>query len=277
MKLKYAMNTAARPLCALMLALLAAGCAAPAPGGNSAAAAYPAAAAPMTAPRISVPPASIGTWYDLGTEPAPWLGGEGIVPVSGPNAPTRAVGLQREDGHWLAVVVVQAATASGGPVCPQSDSMHLGGGSASDCLRMRRDGDLDRWLKTQHAELWQWLEKRDLASKPRAWVGHRVSTGGRLLEVHALVDPALIEPVTRNNTDFLAAGEPGQQWAQALAAANRAAAGGAALAIPPFPYMPRTAPLPPPPAVTAPAPARAIQVPQSEAKPPALAPRRDRE
>ncbi|WP_423458614.1 hypothetical protein [Ottowia sp. VDI28] len=277
MKLKYAMNTAARPLGALLLALLAAGCAAPAPGGSSAAAASSVAAAPAAAPQISVPPASIGTWYDLGTDPAPWLGGEGLVPVSGATAPTRAVGLQREDGHWLAVVVVQAAAANGGPVCPQADSMHLAGGNASDCLRMRRDADLDHWLKAQHAMLWQWLEKRNLASTPRAWVGHRISAGGRLLEVHALVDPALIESVTRNNTDFLAAGEPGQRWAQALAAASRAAAGGAALAVPPFPYMPQVAPPPPPPAVTIPTPARAIQVPSSDAKPPALAPRRDRE
>ncbi len=287
MNLKYAMNTTARSLSALMLVALAAGCAAPGQGAGGvpdAAASVPvAAAAPapqIVAPQITVPAVSVATWYDLGTEPSTWLGGAGAVPVSGPHASTRAVGLRRDDGHWLAVVVVQAAPASGAPVCPKPNSAHVEGAFSSDCLRMRRDADLDRWLPTQHSELWEWLEERDLTSKPRAWVGDRVSAGGCLLEVHALVDPAFIEAATRNNTDFLAAGAPGQEWAIALAAATRAAAGGAALAIPPFPYMPRVAPPVSPTAkvvVAPPEPTRATQVPQPEAKHPVLAPRRDRE
>ena len=278
MNLKYTLNTAAL-LGSVALSLLTMGCAAPSQGQHaSGTPATSVAGAPIAAPRISVPAASMGTWYDLGAESAPWLGGAGVVPVSGPNASTRAVGLQREDGRWLAVVVAQAAPVSGSPVCPQPASANIGAGSPSDCLRLHRDADLDRWLQTQHAELWQWLDKRDLTSKPRAWVGHRFSDGGRMLEVHALVDPALIEAATRNNTDFLAAGEPGQKWAEAMAAATRAAVGGTVLNVPPFPYMPRAADAPPPsPVVVAPQPARAIQVPQTEAKPAVLAPRRDRE
>lgn len=198
--------------------------------------------------------------------------------MSGTLAPTRAVGLRREDGHWLAVVVVQAAPAGSASVCPQPNSANLSSGNSSDCLQLHRDADLDQWLKTQHAVLWDWLEKRDLTSRPRTWIGDRASAGGRVLEVHALIDPALIEAVTRNNTDFLAAGEPGQQWAKALSAATRTAIGSSVLAVPSFPYMPRAADAPPPAVVASPPqPTRATQVPQSDAKPAVLAPRRDRE
>ncbi|MET4578050.1 hypothetical protein [Ottowia thiooxydans] len=265
----------------LMLALVA-GCAAPAGGENSPAAMAAASALARETPLISVPSTSVGTWYDLGAEPSPWLGGEGAVPVSSANAATRAVGLQRGDGTWLAVVVAQSAPASAAPACPQPDSMHLGGRGPSDCLRLRRDADLEGWLRAQHSVLWQWLDDRNLDSRPRAWVGHRVVVGGRLLEVHALFNPFLIEPVTRNNADFLAAGQPGTLWAQALADATRAAAGGTALVVPPFPYAARLAPpafqstttLPMAP-VAAPAPTRATQVPQPATQ--VQTPRRDRE
>ncbi|WP_028604731.1 hypothetical protein [Ottowia thiooxydans] len=262
----------------LMLAL-AAGCAAPAGGGSSSA---PAASAALitSAPLISVPSTSVGTWYDLGNELSPWMGGEGPVPIAGANAPTRAVGLQRGDGSWVAVVVVQSAPASAAPACPQTDSLHVGGRGPSDCLRLRRDADLEGWLKVQHSVLWEWLEDRGLATRPRSWVGHRFEVGGRMLEVHALFNPSLIEPVTRNNSDFLAGGHPGTQWAQALANSTRAAAGGATLVVPPFPYAVRMAPPPPPPksAVTTtitPPPTRATQVPQPATQ--VLTPRRDRE
>lgn len=271
----------------LMLAVLAAGCAAPGQGGSATsgalgAASTPAAASAETAPRISVPPTAVGTWYDLGAEHLHWLGGEAPVPVAGSNAATRAVGLRREDGRWLAVIVAQTTPAQGFAPCPQPDSMHVGNGGPSDCLRMRRDADLDRWLQTQHSSLWQWAKERELDARPRAWIGHRVANGGRLLEVHALVDPALIEPVTRNNSDFLAGGLPGQQWAAALASAARAASGTGVLAVPPFPYAPGMAP-PPPPApppamdISLPSPTQATQVPQPPEPAAPLVPRRDRE
>ena len=287
MNLKYLISSRARALCAaagtLTLAGLVAGCAQTAPAASSGDT-TPARAAPVAsaAPQITVPPTSVGTWYDLGSAPLHWLGGEAPVPVSGATAATRAVGLQREDGRWLALIVAQVAPAGSFAPCPQADSMHVGNGGPSDCLRMRRDADLDRWLQTQHSALWQWVEERQLSSKPRAWIGHRSATGGTLLEVHALIDPALIEPVTRNNSDFLAGGLPGQQWADALAHAARAATGGHALAVPPFPYAPGMTPPPPPPPpppmdVSSPSsrPTQATQVPSSPPQP--LRPRRDRE
>ncbi|WP_431777632.1 hypothetical protein [Ottowia caeni] len=294
MNLKYTTTTIVRPLGvwagALVMALLTAGCAASLQTGSSPGAVNAAntastastAGVDAASPQISVPPTAVGTWYDLGAERLSWLGGEGAVPVSGTNASTRAVGLQREDGRWLAVVVAQRAPVGSVAACPQHDSMHVGQGSPSDCLRMRRDADLDRWLQTQHAALWQWTQERGFDSRPRAWVGHRVSSGGQLFEVHVLLDPALIEPVTRNNSDFLAGGQPGQQWARALAAAARAAAGGAPLAVPPFPFAPGMASPKTPeiaePVVTSPAPpTQATQVPQRQAPLAPSAPRRDRE
>lgn len=288
MKLKHTITTLKRPLGvfagAWALALSISGCAThlqSGSGSNTTSALGAGRAAVVSAPAITVPATAVGTWYDLGGDPLRWLGGEGPVPVSGSNASTRAVGLQR-DGRWLAVVVAQLAPSVRLDVCPQHDSMHVGEASPSDCLRMRRDADLDRWLQTQHSALWQWANERGFESRPRAWFGHRLSSGGNLLEVHVLLDPALIEPVTRNNSDFLAGGKPGQQWAKALASAARAASSGAALAVPPFPFAPgATPPSPaastPVKAVALPAPTQATQVPQQKSAVAAPKPRPDRE
>ncbi|QTD45801.1 hypothetical protein [Ottowia testudinis] len=251
-----------------------AGCAAP--GGASDRGSPAAVARSAAAPLIQVPPSSVGTWVDLGHVLAPWLAGDAPVPVSGPAAPTRIAGLQREDGRWLAIVIAQVAPSGGAP-CPLPTSLHVvdSGTTADGCLRMRRDADFDRWLPQQHSVLYQWLEGRHWASRPRAWVGFRVpADSGRAIEAHALIDPALIEPVSRSNADFLAGGQPGVQWARAFAAATRAASAGGALNVPPFPFAPKVAP-PAQPAVVAPPPARATQVPPP--RPPVQAPRRDRE
>ncbi|RRD57838.1 hypothetical protein EII20_05000 [Comamonadaceae bacterium OH2545_COT-014] len=275
----------ARLALAATLAALAAGCAAPA--GTSAAAgpattATAAAPAP-SAPLIHVPPVSIGTWYDLGHESLPWLAGDAPVPVSGATAPTRAVGLRRDDGHWLAIVAVQTAPA-GSAACAAPTSLHVPASAeaASGCLRMRRDADFDHYLEKQNAVLWQWLQRRGLASTPRAWVAHRVPQGQRLLEVHALLDPALLEATTRSNDDFLAAGAPGLKWARQLARAAQAAADGAPLAVPALPFAPQAAPpVAPaaapqaPPVVTAPPQAEQVMPPPAPA--PVPAPRADRQ
>ena len=97
---------------------------------------------------------------------------------------------------------------------------------------------------------------------------------GRAIEAHALIDPTLIEPTTRTNTDFLAGGQPGLQWARAFAGATRAASGGGVLNVPPFPFAPQVAPPAPPVVVAPPPPTRATQLPP---RPPVQAPRRDRE
>jgi hypothetical protein len=114
--------------------------------------------------------------------------------------------------------------------------------SGDGCLRMRGDADFDRWLQQQHSVLYRWLDGREWTSRPRAWISYRTAAGGRTIETHALVDPTLLEPTTRNNVEFLSGGQPGRQWARRLAAATRAAgAGGGALAVPPFPFAPLAA------------------------------------
>ena len=265
-------------LATLAGAALLAGCASPGtwsakwPDRGSPAAVAGSAAAPL----IQVPPTSVGTWFDLGHVLAPWMAGDAPVPVSGPAAPTRVAGLRREDGRWLAIVLTQTAPAGGAP-CPLPTSLHVvdTGTTADGCLRLRRDADFDRWLQQQHSVLYHWLDGRGWTSQPRAWVGYRVpADGGRAIETHALIDPSLIEPTTRNNTDFLAGGQPGQQWARELAAATRAAGGSGVLNVPPFPFAPQVAPPAPPAVVAPPPPARATQVPP---QPPVQAPRRDRE
>lgn len=258
-------------LAAVSAAALLSGCAAPGMWSSGAPVGVASASA---APLIAVPPTSVGTWYDLGHVMAPWLGGDAPVPVSGPNAPTRVAGLRREDGHWLAIVVAQVAPAGSAP-CPAPTSLHVVGSSADGvgCLRLRRDADFDRWLQQQHSVLYQWLDQRDLTSRPRAWISDRVPSGaGGAIETHALVDPSLIEPTTRTNIDFLEGGQPGLQWARQFAVATRVANG--ALQVPPFPFAPQLAPpAPPPPVVVAPPPTRATQVLPERPQPP----RRDRE
>ncbi len=272
-----AVRRGARPALALgavALAAVLAGCAAPAstPRGEGLTTAAGTAQGTQ-APLITVPQASLGTWVDLGHVSAPWLAGDSPVPVTGPNAPTRIAGWRREDGRWLAIVIVQTAPASGAQ-CPLAMHQEVVPGSDGHCLRMRRDADFDGWLARQNSVLYQWLDSRGWTSRPRAWVAYRVpNEGGPALEAHALFDTALIEPVTRNPNDFLAAGAPGTQWARQFAAAARAAGASGRLAVPQFPLGPRVGQAPAPaPVVTAPAPARATQV-----TPPPPAPRIDRE
>lgn len=225
---------------ALAALLLFAGCAERMP-------AWPAANLPPAgitasdgaAPPISVPPSSIGRWYDLGGQMAPWLTGDAPAPVDGAGAPTRIAGLQRqEDGRWLALVIVQAAPLA--PPCPAPTTLTLPAPGNPGCLRLRRDADFNNWLESHNPALWRWLEARGLNSAPRQWVAYRT---GRL-EVQALVDPSLLEPETRTNDDFLVGGINGLGWVNQLAAsAAHAAAGGAPLVVPPFPFA-AAAPLP---------------------------------
>jgi len=253
---------------AMALAAALAGCASGAPAIDQAAVANPTAA-----PLIATPPTSVGNWVDLGQTLAPWLAGDAPVPVSGASAPTRVAGLRRDDGHWLAIVVTQLAPTGSAP-CPAPTSLQVPDAGAGGCLRLRRDADFDHWLARQHPVLERWLDQRGWSARPRAWAGFRSpGAGGGTIETHALIDPSLIEPATRNNADFLAGGEPGRQWAQRFAAASRAAGG--TLQVPPFPFAPQLAPPPVAAArVSAPPPTRAVQVP---ARAPVQAPRPDRQ
>ena len=198
-------------------------------------------------PSISVPPSSVGQWYDLGSQPAPWMTGDAPAPVDGAGALTRAVGLRRsEDGRWLALVIVQAA-----PLvlpCPAPTTLTLPAPGPAGCLRMRRDADFDGWLESHNPVLSRWLDTHALTATPRQWVAYRT---GRL-EVQALVDPNLLEPKTRTNDDFLNAGLNGIGWVDRLAtSAARAAAEGTPLAVPPFPFAAATPQLPAVPASAA--------------------------
>lgn len=256
--------------CAGALAL--AGCASPA-GPDGAASSAPVAAA---APRIAVPPTSVGTWFDLGEHLAPWLAGDAPVPAAGPSVPTRVAGLQREDGRWLALVIVQETPGSA--PCPLPTSLSVTQDGARGCLRLRRNADFDRWLVQEHPVLDRWIDEHGWGAHPRAWVGDRLATTTGTLETHALLDPGLIEPTTRNNSDFLAGGRAGLAWARQFANASAAAAGGAMLNVPPFPYVPAVAPpAAPAPVVTAPAPTRATQVEPPTPSRQQPAPRADRQ
>ena len=229
-----------------------------------------------SAPLIEVPPSAIGAWFDLGAYDAPWLTGVGPAPASGASVPTRVAGLQRADGQWLALVLVQRVPG-GGSTCAAPGRLDVAG--AAGCLRMRRDADFDHWLQQQNPVLERWIDAHGWAARPRAWISDRVTGSGDALEAVALVNPALLEPVTRNNYDFLASGGSGLAWARQFAHAAQAATAGAPLRVPPFPYSaPLAAPAAPPPStvpavVTAPpAATSAVQV-----NPPARAPRADRQ
>jgi hypothetical protein len=289
------------------------GCAATSPSASNAHPA-PAAASAETiaqpqpanpAPWISVPPVSSGAWYDLGAYRAPWLANDGPVPVAAPNAFTRVVGWRREAvpddqnstggnaddrdaDDWLAIVIVQIAPGASASCAPQTSILDVADGDPG-CLRLRRNADFDHWMQTAQPALYRWVDEHGWNSQPRAWVAYRLpSTRNGALEVHALIAPSLIEPVTRNTTDFLTSGLPGQQWARQLAAAARATADAAngVLVMPPFPFAPAPRAEPeatlsdaPPasaqsPAATAPAVAEQV-TPGAPARNPA--PRQDRE
>lgn len=264
-------------LAAALTAALLAGCAAPSPSAPATtAAAAPLASAPV-APTIAVPPSSTARWIDLGEQTAPWLAGDGPVPpTGGASVPTRAVGLQRADGQWLAIVVAQRAPIAGAAACPPANRLEVVDGNGDGCLRLRRNADFDGWMAAQHPTLAHWIDQQGWQAQPRAWVSDRVNGAGGTLQTVALINPALIEPVTRTNGDFLAASEPGRVWARQFAAATRAAADGGTLRVPPFPFAAIATPTPPPaaPVVTAPRPGQAEQVPPARAPQPA--PRADR-
>lgn len=197
-----------------------------------------AAATLQVVPAIAVPPTSVGQWIDLGLHRSAWLSGDAPVPVNAANAATRVAGLQAEDGRWLALVLVQQTPAASAP-CPSATRLHVRD-SGAGCLRLRRNADFDLWLERQHPVLHDWIDSQGWATHPRAWISHRMPAGdGGTLEAHALLHPSLIEPTTRDNSDFLAGGQPGLRWARQFAQATRSAssAGTARLQVPPFPFV----------------------------------------
>lgn len=238
-RLPMSLPSLLRPATGLLAAVALAACTATAPPDASGGAAdAPTVTTTAAVPAVAVPPSSSGTWIDLGSHQAPWLGGDSPAPRSGDGIATRVAGLQADDGRWLALIVTQHGPAMPS-TCPGGQRFHTVSNAGDGCLRLRRNADFDRWLQDQHPVLERWVEDHGWQARPRAWVAHRVGAGQGTLEAHALVHPALIEPTTRGNTDFLAGGQPGLRWAQEFAAATRAAArSGPAgrLQVPPFPY-----------------------------------------
>lgn len=247
-----------------------------APAPAAAPTAAPAAA--LAPPPLQLPPVSAGQWADLGAWRAPWLAGDAPVPVDGVQAPTRVAGLRHAgDGRWLAIIVVQHAPGGQAP-CPRPSALNLDGAQSDPCLRMRRNADFDKWLMQQHAVLYHWLAGQGWDMQPRAWVAYRTHSGGGTLEAHALLHPALLEPITRNNHDFLSSGLPGDDWARRFAQAVRAAGSAAPLAVPPLPFAtPILPPKPPASAPAAPAPAQAEQLPPAPPRPAPPPPKPDRQ
>ncbi len=191
--------TRSRGMLALAASALLAACAAP--GGETSATGVAAPTASVAAPHIQPPPTSVGTWVELGHVQAPWLAGDAPVPVSGPVAPTRVAGLRRDDGRWLAIVMVQRATGTAVP-CPRPTGVSVAT-EGDGCLRLRRDADFDRWLERQHGVLYQWLDSRGWTARPRAWISHRVpQAGGQALAAACNSSSRLLRP-PRHTTSYL--------------------------------------------------------------------------
>lgn len=195
------------------------------------------------APAILAPPSSVGQWYELQESLAPWLAGDAAVPANIPpdaQVPTRVAVLQSpQSQQWLAVVIAQRGK---GPArCQVLNSLKVNSYTTRrkdpDCLRMRRDADFDHWMRKQQSVLFDWLHDSGLDMKPRSWVAQRIVFDDQeVLEVHVLLSPALIEPVTRSNNAFLAAGEPGDLWALDFGRAVRRATTTRVVELPAFPF-----------------------------------------
>ena len=203
----FTLTKPARPalvFSAVALAAALAGCAAPGAMPTGPAPATDAGTSQGTrAPLITVPPTSIGNWIDLGEFNAPWLAGDSPVPVTGPNAPTRVAGWRREDGRWLAIVLVQTAPANG-PQCPLANNQEVvAGGDDGHCLRMRRNADYDGWMARQNSVLHQWLAARGWSALPRSWSWMKRSAIGSICASCAIASPkdscscCVLQPGTR--------------------------------------------------------------------------------
>ena len=210
------------------------------------------ACAPLTTPpqteyptgraRLVLPP---GAWQDLGATDE--IRGRAALQ-------TRAVGLRSAQGAWLAIMRVQ--TNRVGPLpgaalwlghCSRQQDVTVEDAAAgspvrTDCLRFKRWGSSDEWLRKNRPDLAQWLDGRQIKPQaPFAHVSYHYATeGGAWVAVDALVDHRLLRGPTHNNHEFLTAGRPALQWARELAQAAQRSVGmmDGYLAVPPFPFSP---------------------------------------
>ena len=211
-------------------------------GGLTACAPLQTTPMPLTVGRaqLVLPP---GEWVDLGASDQALT----LLPEVGATLPlqTRTVGLRGPGtgSPWLAVLQVQTnntnylrATTRWTDTCPQQKGVLVEDATAAetskgtltshvriDCLRFKRLANHDGWMATNQPVLAQWLSSHiAVPSLPYSHLHYRYATqGGAYIDVQAVVDQRLLRPPTRNNTEFLAAGRPGQAWIHALALAGR--------------------------------------------------------
>lgn len=174
-----------------------------------------------------------GDWVDLGA-------GQELVPANGQGPAaigmgTRAVGLRGSQGEVQAVVLV-LANAEGNPaqVTQWGQACEAGPGmrvvdqakrspERVDCLRIKRRAVAGDWLASHEPQVSQWLAARNVPLPYNAMlVSHQFGNkAGAYVAAYVLADSRLLEPVTRNNTEFLNAGVPAVTWSRELAQAVR--------------------------------------------------------
>ena len=178
-----------------------------------------------------------GDWVDLGA-------GQELLPANGQGPAaigmgTRAVGLRGSQGEVQAVVLV-LANAEGNPAqvtqwgqaCVESPGMRVVDQAKHspervDCLRIKRRAVAGDWLGEHEPQVSQWLAARNIPLPYNAMlVSHQFGNkAGAYVAAYVLADSRLLEPVTRNNTDFLNAGVPVVTWSRELAQAVRVSTG----------------------------------------------------
>ena len=178
-----------------------------------------------------------GDWVDLDA-------GQELLPANGQGPAaigmgTRAVGLRGSQGEVQAVVLV-LANAEGNPAqvtqwgqaCEAGPGMRVVGQAKRspervDCLRIKRRAVAGDWLASHEPQVSQWLAARNVPLPYNAMlVSHQFGNkAGAYVAAYVLADSRLLEPVTRNNTEFLNAGVPAVTWSRELAQAVRVSTG----------------------------------------------------
>lgn len=202
---------------------------------------------PVGRARLALP---AGAWEDLGASD------EAMALLPEPDGrialQTRAVGLRGARQELLAVMRVQTNRTNDWPEAvywpgdcrPEKgvtvEDATRGSAVRVDCLRLKRRVSEPQWLEKSRPGFAHWLADRQLVlGAPHSYMSYRyASADGATVAVELLVDQRLLQPTTRNNQEFLAAGRPALQWGRDLAQAVRVSTAmmDGYLAIPPFPF-----------------------------------------
>ena len=120
-----------------------------------------------------------------------------------------------------------------------------GGTVRIDCLRHKPYASAD-WL-AQHEPSLAPLSLPWPSDVAASFMSYRyASERGAFVQVDVWADQRLLRPATKNNFDFMQAGQPAQAWSQALAQATRQSSAmlDGFLALPPFPFSVAMKPTP---------------------------------